>query len=76
MADLFRINGVGSQYAELLEGSGVDTIKELKQRNVKNLVTKMNDVNEEKHLVRKTPSVKVVGAWIEQAKNLPGKITH
>ncbi len=76
MADLFRIKGVGSQYAELLEGSGVDTVKELKQRNVDNLVAKMNDVNEEKNLVRKTPSVKVVGAWIQQAKNLPPKITH
>lgn len=76
MADLFRIKGVGGQYAELLEGAGVDTVKELKQRNVENLVAKMNDVNGEKKLVRKTPSVRVVGAWIEQAKKLPAKITH
>ena len=76
MADLFRIKGVAGQYAELLEGAGVDTVKELKQRNVENLVAKMNDVNAEKRLVRKTPSIKVVASWIEQAKVLPSKISH
>ena len=29
MADLFRIKGVATQYAELLEAAGVDTVKEL-----------------------------------------------
>ena len=28
-ADLFRIKGVGPQFAELLEAAGVDTVKEL-----------------------------------------------
>ena len=76
MADLFRISGIASQYAELLEGAGVDTVKELKHRNAENLVAKMNEVNTEKNLVRKTPTVTVVSAWIEQAKSLPAKITH
>lgn len=76
MADLFRVRGIASQYAELLEGVGVDTVKELKQRNADNLVAKMNEVNGQKKLVRKTPSVKVVSAWIEQAKVLPPKVTH
>ena len=76
MADLFRIKGVASQYAELLERSGVDTVKELKHRNAENLVTKMNEINASKKLVRKTPSVAVVTGWIEQAKDLPAKISH
>ncbi len=29
MADLFRITGVGQEYAELLEAAGVDTVPEL-----------------------------------------------
>ena len=29
-ADLFRISGIGPQYAELLEAVGVDTVKELR----------------------------------------------
>lgn len=36
-ADLFRINGVAGQYAELLEASGVDTVVELGHRNAEHL---------------------------------------
>ncbi len=76
MADLFRIKGVSGQYAELLEGAGVDTVKELQHRNAENLAAKMSEVNTEKSLVRQTPSVKVVASWVEQAKTLTPKITH
>ncbi len=76
MADLFRINGVASQYAELLEGAGVDTVKELKHRNAENLTAKMAEVNAEKNLVRRTPSVKVVQDWISQAGKLPPKVSY
>ena len=31
-ADLFRINGVGPQFSELLEKAGVDTVKEFRHR--------------------------------------------
>ena len=40
MADLFRIKGIGSQFAELLKASGVDTVKELRNRNPASLHTK------------------------------------
>ena len=36
MVDLFRIKGVGSEYAELLEAAGVDTVKELATRKAEN----------------------------------------
>ncbi|MDO4691771.1 MAG: DUF4332 domain-containing protein [Porphyromonadaceae bacterium] len=71
MTDLFRINGVGSEYAELLEAAGVDTVKELAHRNAENLLAKMEEVNETKKLVRRTPSIKNVEDWIAQAKELP-----
>ena len=32
MADLFRVKGIGKQYAGLLEKAGVDTVKELRTR--------------------------------------------
>lgn len=76
MADLFRVKGIASQYAELLEGAGVDTVKELRNRNAENLAAKMNSVNAEKNLVRRTPSVTIVNSWIEQARELPPKVTH
>lgn len=76
MADLFRINGVASQYAELLECAGVDTVKELKHRNAENLAAKMAEVNVEKRLVRRPPSATVVNDWIAQAQKLPAKVSH
>ncbi|MBT8058378.1 MAG: DUF4332 domain-containing protein [Gammaproteobacteria bacterium] len=76
MADLFRINGVASQYAELLEAAGVDTVKELRNRNSDNLAAKMADVNAAKRLVRVTPSANVVAKWVAQAKVLPPKVTY
>lgn len=76
MADLFRINGVASQYAELLECAGVDTVKELKHRNAENLAAKMAEVNEAKSLVRRPPSAAVVSDWVAQAKKLPGVVTY
>ena len=76
MADLFRINGVASQYAELLESAGVDTVKELQHRNAENLAARMSEVNVAKNLVRRPPSATVVNDWITQAKKLPPKVSH
>lgn len=75
-ADLCRIKGVGGEYSELLEASGVDTVPELAQRNADNLAAKMEEVNAEKKLVRSLPSAKQVADWVEQAKTLPRVITH
>lgn len=76
MCDLFRINGVASQYAELLEGAGVDTVKELRNRNAENLAEKMLEVNNEKRLCKSPPSVKTVVKWIDQAKEMEPMVTH
>lgn len=74
--DLYRIKGVGSEYADLLEAAGVDTIPELAQRNASNLTQKMVSVNKEKKLVRKLPVESQVADWIEQAKKLPRILTY
>jgi len=70
MSDLFRIKGVGGQYAELLEAAGVDTVKELRNRNAENLAEKMREVNAEKRLVRQVPNLERVESWVQQAKQL------
>lgn len=69
-ADLSRVKGIGSEYSDLLEEAGVDTVPELAQRNAVNLHAKMVDVNEEKNLVRKTPTENQVADWVSQAKEL------
>ena len=75
-ADLFRIKGIGPQFSELLEASGVDTVKELATRRADNLAKKIAEVNEEKHLVRRVPVEKEVEKMIAIAKELPGVVTY
>lgn len=75
-SDLMRISGVGPQYSELLEASGVDTVKELRNRNAENLAAKMTEVNGEKKLAKSSPSASVVQGWVDAAKGMAPKISH
>lgn len=76
MADLMRIKGVGEEYSELLEVAGVDTVKELRNRNPANLHKAMDEANDAKKLVRQMPSAKDVEDWVAQAKALPPMMTY
>jgi predicted flap endonuclease-1-like 5' DNA nuclease len=74
--DLFRIKGIGEEYADLLELAGVDTVPELAQRNPENLYQTIGEVNAEKKLVRQLPGRNQVQRWVEQAKELPRVIEY
>ncbi len=76
MADLFRIKGVGPQFAELLEAAGVDTVKELKNRKAENLHAKLTEVQEAKKLTKVVPALSKIEDFIDQAKNLPPIVTY
>jgi len=77
MADLYRISGIGSEYSELLEKAGVDTVKELRNRKADNLHAKMQEINSQgRGLVRQLPGLNMVQSWIEQAKTLPPMVTY
>ncbi len=77
MADLFRVKGVGTQYSELLEKAGVDTVKELRNRNPENLHAKMVEVNSAgRALVRQLPGLKVVENWVAEAKKVEPMVTY
>lgn len=77
MADLLRIRGVGSEYAELLEKTGVDTVKELRHRNPENLQAAMQELNAEgRRTVRRVPNVEQVADWVEHAKELEAVVSH
>ncbi len=75
-ADLSRIKGVSTLYADLLEFAGVDTVPELAQRKPENLQEKMSEVNEEKQLVQRVPPLALVEDWVSQAKELPRVINY
>ena len=69
-ADLYRVKGVGCQYSELLEQSGVCTVRDLAQRNTKQLYAILLNTNERCHLVRKPPTERQVKGWVKYAKSL------
>ena len=77
MADLYRVKGIGSEYSELLEKAGVDTVKELATRRPDNLHAKMVEVNSSgRPLVRQLPGQKTVQNWVANAKKLSPKVTY
>ena len=74
--DLYRINGVGPQFAELLEKAGVDTVKEFRHRVPENLQPKLEEINEQFHICGRVPAVSEVQKMVDQAKELEPKMTY
>lgn len=75
-ADLARIKGIGTQYADLLEAAGVDTVPELARRNPQNLHNALLEVNTERSLVRRVPGEEQVSEWVNEAKSLPRALSY
>jgi len=76
-ADLMRIKGVGSQYADLLEAAGVDSPAELARRNAANLADAFQSVVAERPgIVRRIPTEAEVADWIAEAKGMPKVVEH
>jgi predicted flap endonuclease-1-like 5' DNA nuclease len=75
-ADLMRVNGIGSEYSDLLEAAGVDTVKELAARRADNLHAKLDEINSAKQLVRRAPTAGEVEKWVTEAKTLPAKVSY
>ncbi len=75
-ADLARIEGIAGVYSDLLEEAGVDTVKELRERNAKNLHARLERVNAEKHLTKAVPSVEEIDHWISLAKRRRKFLTY
>lgn len=70
LADLMRVKGIGSEYAELLGAVGVTTLRELRKRNPRTLTAALVEMNDKKRLVRRLPTEGMVAAWVEEAKTL------
>lgn len=69
-ADLLRVRGVGSEYAELLVAAGVDTVRDLRRRNPTALLAKIIGLNGRRKIVRRLPTEGMVEGWIEAAKGI------
>jgi len=75
-ADLFRVSGIGAQYADLLEAAGVDTVPELAIRKPEALLEALAKVNEKKNLVNLMPGLSRVEAWVKHAKSLKRAVEY
>jgi predicted flap endonuclease-1-like 5' DNA nuclease len=77
-ADLYRIKGVGSEYSDLLERAGVDTVVELANRNAANLAKQIKDLAAKtgSKVVRRIPSDREIASWVTQAKKLPRAVEY
>ncbi len=74
-ADLMRVGGIGSEYADLLAATGVDTIKALRRRNAANLMAAMVQVNAKKRIVQRLPTMEMVQGWIETTMTIDPIVT-
>lgn len=73
-ADLLRVRGVGSEYAELLVASGVDTLRDLRRRNPTALLAKIIGLNGSERVVDRLPTEAMVESWIRAAGELEPSI--
>ena len=75
--DLMRIDGVGSEYSDLLEAAGVDSPAELAQRNAGNLAMTIQEVVAARpSIVRRTPGEGEIQGWIDQSKSMKKIVEH
>jgi predicted flap endonuclease-1-like 5' DNA nuclease len=76
-ADLMRLDGVGSEYADLLEAAGVDSCAELARRNAANLAQTFQELDAARpNTVRRVPSEETIRGWIAQADKLAKVVSH
>lgn len=71
-ADLMRVSGIGSEFGQLLEVSGVESVKQLSERDPESIAHLMHRVNNERKLTRAVPSTKTVAKWVSRAKEMVG----
>ncbi|MHA1786458.1 MAG: DUF4332 domain-containing protein [Candidatus Helarchaeota archaeon] len=70
-ADLMRIKGIGPEYADALNQIGIDSVKELAQRNAKNTLERILSLDKEKpNVIRRIPKVEDISKWINEAKKI------
>lgn len=75
-ADLFRIKGIAGQFSELLEAAGVDTVKEMGNRNPESLHAKLAETNMKYMLSGRLPSLAALRVMIATAKQMKAAVSH
>ena len=75
--DLMRIPGVGAEFSELLEAAGVDSPRELVQRNAANLAQTFQELDAARpNWIRRVPTQATVEGWINAAREMEPAVSH
>jgi predicted flap endonuclease-1-like 5' DNA nuclease len=70
-AEIMVIKGGGPEYSEVLNRVGIDSTRELAQRNPKNTLDKIVAFDKDQpDVIRKIPEVKEIEGWISEAKSM------
>lgn len=70
-ADMMRIHGIGPEYSEALNEIGIDSTKELANRNPENTLERIQKLDEEKpDVIRRLPTLEDIEEWIQEAKKI------
>jgi predicted flap endonuclease-1-like 5' DNA nuclease len=70
LADLMRVEGIGSDYSQLLWDAGITGIPDLAAQDPQTLLEKLTQVKEQGGGVRRLPYLEQVADWVQQASNL------
>ena len=70
-ADLLRIRGLSTHYANLLIEAGVCTADALASAEIEPLLAHMQQINNRKRFVKRLPALTQLAQWQQDARSLP-----
>jgi hypothetical protein len=76
MADLIRIVDIKGVRVRLLFDAGIDTVEKVALSDPQRLREKLIQVNEEKKILKRHPTLVETTYWVAQAKELPQVIEY
>ena len=75
-ADLFRVDGIGPQFAEILCASGINSVEDLAKCDATELEARLRATDEKMHLTRRVPSVKELEKMINLAAQVEPVLSY
>jgi hypothetical protein len=64
----YHIPGLNTAHLELLQASGINSAQDLAKNHPGKLLRWMEEVNAERRIVRRMPSLDVVSDWVDKAR--------
>lgn len=75
LADLMRIEGIGSDYSQLLWDAGITSVPDLAAQKPKSLLNTLTQVKEKQGGVHRLPYLEQIADWVKQASTMDPVVT-